>query len=206
MGISSLGACWAHASLRRRCRPLASCCARALPHESRAASAVGPGAGSLPFPTYRCGWESGVSTHPWQSGCVRGGQLCGDSQCLWGLGVCGRCVALAPDGAVGVGSVGEPRLGLAVRGWVTWRDLPAGQWIGLGSGRGLGTAAPPSQRPMPRERGRKCGHNGERGGSALAIRARRRQAMGGWHALGARAAAIRGDGLRPERGRHARTE
>ena len=53
---------------------------------------------------------------------------------------------------------------------------------------------------MPRERGRKCGHDGERGGSAWAIRARRRQAMGVWHALGARAAAIRGDGLRPERG------
>ena len=30
--------------------------------------------------------------------------------------------------------------------------------------------------------------------------------MGVWHALGARAAAIRGDGPRPERGRHARID
>ena len=131
---------WAHASLLRRRRSLASCCAARPSRRSR--SEVVPGAGSLPFPTYRCGMESGVSSHPWQSGCVWGGQLCGTVP-VWVLGAGGRCVALAPDGAVGVGSVGGPRLGLAVRGWVTWRDLPAGQWIGLGSGRGLGTAAPP---------------------------------------------------------------
>ena len=42
--------------------------------------------------------------------------------------------------------------------------------------------------------------------SAWAIQAGQRRAMGVWHALGARAAAIRGDGPRPEPGRHARTD
>ena len=125
--------------------------------------------------------EWGLNPPRWQSGCVWVGQLCGDSACGAGGWVRGGGVgALAPVELWVLGPLAG-WLGLAVRGWVTWHDLPAGQWIGLGSGRGLGIAAPPSHRPMPREQGRKCGH-GERG----AVHGRSRPGRGGRWACGTR--------------------
>ena len=149
-------------------------------HDSRAARSCRARVLCLSLPTV-VGWR--VGSQPTQMAkwvCVGGAAVWG--QCLWGggLGAGGGVGALAPVELWVLGPLAG-WLGLAVRGWVTWHDLPAGQWIGLGSGRGLGIAAPPSHRPMPREQGRKCGH-GERG----AVHGRSRPGRGGRWACGTR--------------------
>ena len=143
MGVSSLGARKFAATSQVACELLRDASvARRAPHDGRAARSCRARVLCLSLPTV-VGWRVGSPATHGKVGVCGGGSCVGQCLCGCWVRVGGRCVALAPDGAVGVGSVGGARLGLAVRGWVTWRDLPAGQWIGLGSGRGLGTAAPP---------------------------------------------------------------
>ena len=81
--------------------------------------------------------EWGLNPPRWQSGCVWVGQLCGDSACGAGGWVRGGGVgALAPVELWVLGPLAG-WLGLAVRGWVTWHDLPAGSGSGWALDAGL---------------------------------------------------------------------